>query len=135
MYPENKRTSLLIPSIADILFLSVFLYLAFSAGRGLLNDADTGWHIRTGEYILDTLSIPRHDIFSFITPPIPWTAHEWLSEVIMAVIHRFSGLTGIAVLYSFMISLVYYLMFRMRRNQGGNILIVALVAVLVIASS
>jgi len=33
-------------TIADILFLSVFLYLAFSAGKWVLNDADTGWHIR-----------------------------------------------------------------------------------------
>src|SRR5512137_37026 len=124
MNQDRKSSSYFTPSIADILFLSVFLYLSFYAGRGLLNDADTGWHIRTGEYILDTLSIPRHDIFSFITPPIPWTAHEWLAEVIMAAIHRVSGLTGIALLYSFIISLVYYLTFRLLRNQNGNILFV-----------
>jgi hypothetical protein len=135
MNQERKFSDYFIPSIADILFLSVFLYLSFYAGRGLLNDADTGWHIRTGEYILDTLSIPRHDIFSFITPPIPWTAHEWLAEVVMATIHRFFGLTGIALFYSFMISLVYYLMFRMLKGQNGNILIAVAVAVLVIASS
>ncbi len=135
MSSGKTNTSYFIPSIADILFLSIFLYLSFYAGRGLLNDADTGWHIRTGEYILDTLSIPHHDIFSFITPPIPWTAHEWLAEVIMAAVHRFSGLTGIALFYSFIISLVYYLTFRMLRNQSGNILFVAAVAVLVISSS
>jgi hypothetical protein len=135
MNQERKSSSHFIPSIADILFLSVFLYLAFSAGRGLLNDADTGWHIRTGQYILKTLSIPRCDIFSFITPPIPWTAHEWLAEVIMALIHRSFGLTGIALFFSFLISLVYYLLFRMLRTYNGNILFVVAVAALVIGSS
>lgn len=135
MNTEKKNYSFLVPSIADILFLSVFLYLAFYAGKGLLNDSDTAWHIRTGEYILKTLSIPRHDIFSFITPPIPWTAHEWLAEVIMAVIHQSFGPTGIALFFSFLIALVYYLLFRMLRKYNGNILFAVAVAVLVIASS
>lgn len=135
MTPDRKISSYLIPTIADILFLSVFLYLAFYAGKGLLNDADTGWHIRVGDYILNTHSVPRHDIFSFITPPIPWTAHEWLAEVIMSVIHRSFGLTGIVLFFSFVIAMVYYLMFRMLRSYGGNILTAALVAVLVIESS
>ena len=135
MNQERKFSSYFIPSISDILFLSVFLYLSFYAGKGLLNDADTGWHIRTGEYILNTLSIPRYDIFSFITPPIPWTAHEWLAEVIMAVVHQSFGLTGIALFFSFLIALVYYLLFRMLRTYNGNILFSVAVAVLVIASS
>jgi len=135
MSTEKKGNSFLIPSIADILFLSVFLYLAFYAGKGLLNDSDTAWHIRTGEYILKSLSIPRHDIFSFITPPIPWTAHEWLAEVIMAVIHKSFGLTGIALFFSFLIALVYYLLFRMLRTYNGNILFSVAVAVLAVGSS
>lgn len=132
---KKPLSSYFIPSIAEILFLSVFLGLAFYRGSGLLNDTDTGWHIRAGEYILNTLSIPRHDIFSFITPPIPWTAHEWLAEVIMALIHGSFGLTGIALFFAFMIAMICYLVFRMLRRSDGNILIAILVALLVIASS
>ncbi len=135
MKQARKFSSYVIPSIADILFLSVFLYLAFSIGQGLLNDADAGWHIRVGEYVLNTRSVPRYDIFSFITPPIPWTAHEWLAEVVMAMIHQNFGLTGIALFFSFMISMVYYLLFKMLRTCDGNILIAVLVAVLVIVAS
>ena len=131
----KKFRSILLPSIADILFLSVFLLLSFSTGKGLLNDADTGYHIRTGEFILATLSVPRHDLFSFTSPPIPWTAHEWLSEVIMAIIHRFFGLTGIVIFFAFVIASAYYLLFKMIRTYKGNILIAASVIILAIASS
>lgn len=74
----------LIPSISDIIFISVFLYLSLSIGNSLLNDGDTGYHIRAGDYIIENLSIPKKDLFSYHYPPFPWTAHEWLSEVVMA---------------------------------------------------
>jgi hypothetical protein len=135
MTQPKKSVSFLIPSIADIIFLSLFLYLSFYAGKGLLNDGDTGYHIRAGEYIINTLSIPRHDIFSFLSPPLPWTAHEWLSEVIMAMVHRSFGLTGIVVFFSFIISLVYYLLFKIIRTDKADIILAAFIVLLVIVSS
>jgi len=54
---------LLIPSLSDCLFLAILLWV-FAVGNGwsvLLADGDTGWHIRTGEYILDTRSVPVAD--------------------------------------------------------------------------
>jgi hypothetical protein len=131
----KRITPFLIPSLADIMFVSLFLLLSFFINKGLLNDCDTGYHIRAGEYIIDTLSIPKHDIFSFISPPLPWTAHEWLSEVIMAAIHRAAGLTGIVIFFSFMISLVYYLMFRIIRAYNGNILAASFITLLVLVTS
>ncbi len=135
MNRTKKISSFLIPSIVDIIFISLFLYLSFSAGKSLLNDVDTGYHIRAGEYIIDTLSVPKHDMFSFHTPALPWTAHEWLSEVIMATVHRSFGLTGIVIFFSFIISLVYYLLFKILREHNDNIVIVAFLVILVLTSS
>ena len=131
----KRITPFLIPSLADIMFVSLFLLLSLSVNKGLLNDCDTGYHIKAGEYIIDTLLIPKHDIFSFISPPLPWTAHEWLSEVIMAAIHRAAGLTGVVVFFSFMISLVYYLMFKIIRVYNGNILATCFFTLLVLVTS
>ncbi len=133
---EIKKThSLLLPSIADILFVSILLYLSFSAGMGLLADADTGYHIRAGEFIINTLSIPRHDIFSFLSPPISWTAHEWLSEVVMALIHKAFGLTGVVIFFAFVIALVYSTLFKTIKAYRNNIILAVFVVTLVIASS
>ncbi len=135
MSQTGKKRFLFLPTIADMLFISIFMYLLFIGYQSLLADGDTGYHIRAGEVIIDTLSIPRHDIFSFHTPTIPWTAHEWLSEVVMASLHRLFGLSGVLVFFAFIISLTYYLLFRMIRPYGGNILISILVILLVMASS
>jgi hypothetical protein len=131
----NSKARYFLPSVEKTLFLTVFLTLSFLSGATLLNDADTGYHIRAGEYILQTFSVPHHDIFSFLSPPPAWTAHEWLSEVIMALLHQAFGLTGVVLFFILLISVTYPLLFRMLRTWRGNILADILIIILVIVSS
>jgi len=131
----KRYANYFIPSLADVIFLFILFLLAFIQGNGLLVDGDTGYHIRAGEYILETRSVPQYDIFSFHTPPLPWTAHEWLSEVVMAVLHQSFGLTGVVVFFSCLIAAVYYLIFRQLRKDGGNIFAVVVIVILVFATS
>lgn len=91
---------LLAPSLSDFFFIALMLWM-FSTGLGwqsLLQDGDTGWHIRTGEYILDHGAVPVTDLFSFSKTGAPWYAWEWLSDVLYAVLHRSLGLRGIVFL-------------------------------------
>jgi hypothetical protein len=131
----SNKTRYWLPSFTDLFFCCVFLRLTLAAGSWLLNDADTGLHIRAGEYILHNFAVPNHDIFSYISPPLPWVAHEWLSEVIMALVHGFSGLTGIVIFFSFLIGLTYFLLFRIAHSLDCNFLITALIALLATVSS
>ena len=132
----ERKPSTFLPSIGQFLFLVVFLVLTFSpAGKNMLADADTGYHIRAGDYILETRTVPKHDIFSYHSPPLPWTAHEWLSEVVMAVLHRISGLTGVVIFFSLLISLTYALLFRYMRVYKRNIVFDVLIILLALVSS
>ncbi|MDI7258536.1 MAG: hypothetical protein QME90_01295 [Thermodesulfobacteriota bacterium] len=131
----KKKLNFLIPSIGEIFFITLFLTLLLSNKSVLLDDADTGWHIRIGEFILDNFSIPRFDIFSYVTPPLPWITIEWLPELFMALIHRALGLTGVAIFFAFLISLLYYLLFRIIRLYKGNIIFDVLIILIVVISS
>src|SRR5579872_155412 len=84
---------MLLPSLPDFFFLALLLWL-FAAGgaNGLLGDGDTGWHIRTGDYILAHHAVPHKDIFSFTKAGQPWYAWEWLSDVIFSTLHGVWGL-------------------------------------------
>ena len=131
----RKIPQYFIPSIAQMGFLIVFIACFTVSGSFLLGDGDTGYHIRAGEIILRDLAVPRHDPFSFITPPIPWTAHEWLSEVVMAIVHKALGIQGIVFLFALLLSTTYWLLFRAIRSRRRNILMDLLILVLVILSS
>jgi hypothetical protein len=125
----------LIPSIADMFFVTILLLVFFSDKASLLGDGDTGYHVRAGEYIIRNLSIPKYDIFSLHTPPLPWTAHEWLSEVIMALVHSVAGLTGVVAFFSLLLALTGYLLFKMLRAHGADITLATAITLLAVASS
>jgi hypothetical protein len=131
----KRITPYLLPSVADIFFAILLVVLSSNLGQNLLNDGDTGYHIRAGEYILETRSIPKVDSFSFLDPPPAWTAHEWLSEVVMAKAHDAQGLTGVVIFFSFIIAMTYYLFFQFLRKDCDNILLLAGMVILVIVSS
>lgn len=64
-----------------------------------LNDGDTYWHLATGAWMLAHHAVPHLDPFSFTHGGQPWVAHEWLSEILMALVFRLAGWTGIVVLF------------------------------------
>src|SRR2546426_12674999 len=91
----------LAPSLTDFFFGALLLWLVLGGGGGgkaLLGDGDTGWHIRTGDYILERHVVPQKDIFTFTRRDEPWFAWEWQSDVAFAQIHQVSGVKGVALL-------------------------------------
>src|SRR6185295_17615975 len=121
----------LFPSLTDVVFCTtlLLLFLMAEAATSLLKDSDTGWHIRTGEWILQHHAVPQRDLFSFSKPGEPWFAWEWGSDVVFALVHRYAGLAGVALLAGVVIALLYALLYRLMIRQGVN-LVVALPLVL-----
>ncbi|MGE0885037.1 MAG: hypothetical protein AB7P14_15945 [Blastocatellales bacterium] len=90
----NPIARWLLPSLGGLSILLVLQLLITNSYRFLL-DSDTGWHIRTGELIWQTRSVPRHDPFSHTMANQPWFAWEWLTDVLMAALHGWRGLAGV----------------------------------------
>ena len=86
------------PSIADLIFVALFATLVFTPlSVRLLGDAGIGWHIRTGQEILATHSIPRVDPFSSTMAGKPWVAWEWLYDVLVGELETLLGLVASGV--------------------------------------
>ena len=63
--------------IIFVLFILLLVVLSLSAPA----DYDIWLHLKTGEYIIQTHSIPRQYIFSY-TEESAWTPYSWLAEII-----------------------------------------------------
>jgi hypothetical protein len=65
--PKPHFAIRLLPSLTDVAFLMplAFLFLRMSGAKDILGDGDTGWHLRTGEWILANQRVPSQDIFSY----------------------------------------------------------------------
>jgi hypothetical protein len=83
-------------------FIWAFLISLFAlAVRQITNlDPDFWWHLKSGQYILQTRAIPHVDPFSFSRAGSPWVAHEWLSEIIMYATFRLAGWAGLVIIFA-----------------------------------
>ncbi len=84
-------------SIGFIFFLGIFM------ANIEIKDQDLWLHLASGKYILEHFSIPLVDIFSNSIHGQPWINHEWLFQVILAVIDGISGVSGLINLQVFLV--------------------------------
>lgn len=89
----------------------------------LLSDSDTGWHIRTGQWILTYGRIPNADLFSFTKAGQPWIAWEWLSDIAMALAHRIDGLAGVVLLAMLVLGATSVCVYKNAVAESGHPLI------------
>ena len=78
--------------------LAIFAFTCFLGA--LFNDGDSYWHLGAGQWIVDHWTVPRTDPFSFTARGRAWTAHEWLSEVIMAGAFAAGSWAGLSILFA-----------------------------------
>jgi tetratricopeptide (TPR) repeat protein len=84
---------------------SLLAVLVLTTAIFRVNDFDTWFHLKTGEYILQHHMVPTHDVFSYTAQGGVWITHEWLSEVLMFLAYKLGSLTGVILLKALVVAL------------------------------
>ena len=125
-----------LPSVTDLIFVALLGMLVFTPlSVRLLGDAGIGWHIRTGQQILVTHSIPRGDSFSSTMTGKPWFAWEWLYDLVVGQLEASLGLNGVVWLTAVTIATVFAWMFRLLMVRGANIFVALVLVLLALSAS
>jgi len=127
----------LLPSLTDFAFLMpmVFLFGRMEGAQSMLEDCDTGWHIRTGDWILANHTVPTQDLFSFSKPGGPWFAWEWLTDAIWAWLHSHGGLALVVLAGVLLVSATFTILFRLARRKANPIIALGVTMVAAVCSS
>jgi hypothetical protein len=94
--------------------------LTFSICRGRFNDVDTWLHLKIGQTIWNTRSVPRTDVFSYTANGHVWVAHEWLAQVLIYSAYRLGGYRGMMLWLSGLASLLFVLLYVYCSLYSGN---------------
>jgi hypothetical protein len=100
-------------------FLSVIALCTFE-----ILSVDFGWHIKAGELIWATKSIPTRDVFSYIAEGRPWVDSHWLFQLMLFGIHAGLGIPGLYILR--VVLLVVTFAFLLSTNQRRQYLPISL---------
>ena len=71
--------------------------LAFLLGCTPMSDFDVWWHLRTGQLILQTHTVPRVDLFTYTNATRPWIDVHWLYQVGLALLHGAGGASALVL--------------------------------------
>ena len=84
--PEKNRGVL---KHADTAALAILILFGLSLFTHKIIDSDIWWHLRTGQHILETSTIPDADMFSYTAGGNKWIDTHWLFQVIKRWIEAF----------------------------------------------
>ncbi|OAF08397.1 hypothetical protein AYJ54_14980 [Bradyrhizobium centrolobii] len=97
----QSRARALVPLCVGAGAFLFFLYV----GDTLLQDSDTFWQIKIGQWILDHHALPYTDFYSFTRPGASWISTSWLSQVLFALSYAHWDWAGPVILTTLAIAL------------------------------
>ena len=124
-----------LPRVADMLFVAVFIGVIALGPRLMNMDGDLGRHLTIGGYILDELTIPTRDIFSHSMSGVHLTPHEWFAQVLFALSYRAAGLDGVVVLCALVLAATFTIVYKQALSRSQIILVALSLTVLAAAAA
>jgi len=110
------------PGLVDLLGVFLAVAVVLIGGQRLFGDSDPALHVATGNWILAHRQVPHTDPFSGTWVGKEWFAHEWLADVLWALVYRAAGWAGLVALSAALIALTYAILYRFLVRGGGHAL-------------
>jgi hypothetical protein len=108
-------------SLSRIFPVALLLGLLGMTARNA-TDPDLWWHLRTGQWIVETGHIPHTDPFSFTRAGHAWVAHEWLSEVVFYELWKHGGAIALIIFSALITTAGFMLLYLRCRGKGQRAL-------------
>jgi hypothetical protein len=97
----------------QIIFGAILLFGLLAMTARNATDPDLWWHLRTGQWIIDTGHVPHSDPFSFTRTGRAWVSHEWLSEVLFYELWKRGG-TAALIVFSAILTTAGFMLLYLR---------------------
>jgi hypothetical protein len=81
---------------------------------------DFWWHLKLGEIIAATHSIPRTDIFSFTAAGKLYIVQNWLAEIIFYAVYRLGGFPLLVCLNAMLMAAALFPVYRLCRESAPS---------------
>ena len=110
-WKELFRSKWLLP----LVFLTILIVL-FSF-REIYN-YDLGFHLRGGQWITENLSVPDKDVYTYTVNNNEYVDMHWLYQVMVYGIYSLFSYTGVTLMNTIFILIVFYLLFKRMMFYG-----------------
>lgn len=106
-------------SFPVFLAFSLCVLTALTVG-GRFDDPDLWWHLRMGQIVWTTHTVPTTEVFSHTAAGHLWIPHEWLSQLSIYGAYQFAGYSGLMLWLIVLASLLLVLLYGYSWLYSGN---------------
>src|SRR6266705_6937316 len=111
----NLKELMAVKTVFPVAVFAIIFTLALRQSSTL--DPDLWWHLQTAKDIVATRSIPHVDSYSFTRTGAEWITHEWLTGLFMYGIYRWSGLGGLVLIFSAIVTSAFFFGYRISAGR------------------
>jgi len=83
-------------------------------------DTDMWWHLRSGQYIVETRALPLTDPFSHTRSGQPWINHGWLAQIVLYGAYAIGSFPALALLVALLVVAAFVCVWK--QMDGGSFL-------------
>jgi hypothetical protein len=91
---------------------------------------DFWWHLKIGEIIVSTRTLPRTDLFSFTAAGNPFILQNWLVEIVYYLVYRVGGLSTLVALNSVLLVSALIPVYHLCRRATSHLRVSVLAALI-----
>lgn len=122
-YKENPFDKILV--ILSFFFVALLVFYR-------IQDPDFFWHLANGKAMLDQGRIINEEIFSYSRQGVPFSNHEWLSQILFYLVFKAGGPLGIVIFKTMIVLLTAFFIYKTSRSTGAGPLFSSLLQIMVI---
>jgi hypothetical protein len=94
------------------LLVAIVFVAIFTMAVRVPADTDTWWHLRSGQYILESLAIPTTDPFSHTQAGELWIDHGWLAQVFWYGLFDLAGWPAVTLALAAIVTLSFWFVWK-----------------------
>jgi len=88
------------------------LFVIVAVGALLpIRSYDFFWHLATGRWIAEHRALPLLDPFAIASDRVPWIDGEWLFQLVLALVQRVAGFTGLSIVHALFLAVTFTVIF------------------------
>lgn len=115
----------------QILFLILLVYTFLIVHPFRITIGDLGRHLKNGEIIVNSFSVPRTNLFTYTNHDFPFINHHWGFGVVSYLTNKIIGLNGLQIIF-ILLSLITFLIFFEIAWKYGNFYLASLLSILIL---
>jgi hypothetical protein len=119
--------------VLDGLLAVVALVLAFLVASFPAGNSDLWQHLAAGRLVADWKFPFGTDPFSSLTPAPSWVNHAWLADLLLYALYQLGGGTALVIAKAVLVTLLAFVLVRLRRPGFGTALSAVVTAVVLLA--